>query len=94
MFFRAGSPKYFGPLLHYLRSGVLEIPPGISRTALLREAEFYGLPTVITHIQHLEEEKRKQETPRVGKSWLSVLHIVTVPHLILHHFATLWVKSH
>ena len=38
-----GSPKYFSPLLHYLRSGVLEIPPGVSRAALMREADFYGL---------------------------------------------------
>ena len=59
-----GSPKYFGPLLHFLRSGVLEIPPGVSHTALQREAEFYGLNNVLAHFERLEEEKRKSETPK------------------------------
>ena len=58
--FPLGSPKYFDPILHYLRSGVLEIPPGISRTTLLKEAEFYGLQTIVTRIEHIEAEKKKK----------------------------------
>jgi hypothetical protein len=55
----AGSPRYFSPLLHLLRSGELEIPPGVSHTSLQREAEFYGLSSVVFKLQ--EEEKRKRE---------------------------------
>lgn len=60
--FVSGSPKYFGPLLHFLRSEVLEIPPGVSHTALQREAEFYGLSRVVAHFK--EEEKKKNEAAK------------------------------
>ena len=33
--------KHFEPLLEYLRTGVLEIPATLSRTALAREADYY-----------------------------------------------------
>ncbi|CAI8046538.1 SH3KBP1-binding protein 1 [Geodia barretti] len=56
------SPRYFSPLLHFLRSGVLEIPPGVSHTSLQREAEFYGLSSVVAYFKQQEEEKRKRET--------------------------------
>lgn len=62
----SGSPKYFGPLLHFLRSGVLEIPPGVSHTALQREAEFYGLKKIVTYFE--EEEKRKNEAAKRSES--------------------------
>ena len=62
----AGSPRYFGPLLHFLRSGVLEIPPGVSHTALQREAEFYGLSSVITNLKKQEEERRRRNTRESG----------------------------
>lgn len=39
---------------------MLEIPPGINRTTLLKEAEFYGLQTIVTHIEHIEAEKKKK----------------------------------
>ena len=58
-FMYSGSPRYFGPLLDFLRSGVLEIPPGVSHTALQREAKFYGLSSVVTDFKQQEEEKRK-----------------------------------
>lgn len=64
--FLLGSPKYFGPLLHFLRSGVLEIPPGVSRMALQREAEFYGLSRIVAHFE--EEEKKKNEAAKRGES--------------------------
>lgn len=59
-----GSPKYFGPLLHFLRSGMLDIPPDVSHTALQKEAEFYSLTSVVTYCKQLEdEERRKNEKP-------------------------------
>jgi len=35
--------KYFEPLLEFLRTGELEIPPGISKRAVAREANFYSI---------------------------------------------------
>ena len=67
-FLNLGSPKYFGPLLHFLRSGILEIPPEVSHTALHREAEFYGLKSVVAHFKQLEEEKRKREATKKSES--------------------------
>ena len=46
---------------------MLEIPPGVSRAALMREAEFYGLQSVMKYFQQLEEEKKKKEAPKKSK---------------------------
>ena len=46
---------------------MLEIPPGVSRAALMREAEFYGLQSVMKYFQQLEEERRKNEAPKKSK---------------------------
>ena len=46
---------------------MLEIPPGVSHTALHREAEFYGLKNVVAHFERLEDEKRKRETAKKGE---------------------------
>ena len=73
LFFYIGSPKYFGPLLHFLRSGVFEIPPGVTHTALHKEAEFYGLTTVVAYFNQLEEDKKKKS---IKKSELHV-HVYT-----------------
>ena len=40
----------------------MEIPPGVSHTSLQREAEFYGLSSVVAYFKQQEEEKRKRET--------------------------------
>ena len=62
-----GSPKYFGPILHYLRTNNLEIPSGVSCTSLRDEAEFYGIQKIVDHINdHLEKEKAKRDPPQKG----------------------------
>ena len=45
------SGKYFAPILDYLRHGKLIIEPGISVTALLEEAKFYGITSIIDELQ-------------------------------------------
>ncbi len=59
--FHTGSPKYFNPILHYLRTNNFEIPSGVSRQSLQLEAEFYGIQKIVDHLKHLEEEKEKTE---------------------------------
>lgn len=63
-----GSPKYFEPILHYLRSNSVEVPPGLSRVSLRNEAEFYGIQKLVDHFDQLAEiEKAKSEPPKKGK---------------------------
>lgn len=58
----AGSPKYFSPILHYLRTNNLEIPSGVNRQSLQLEAEYYGIQKIVDHLKHLEAEKQKAES--------------------------------
>ena len=70
-----GSPKYFDPILHYLRTNSLEIPSGVSRTSLRNEAEFYGIQKIVDHLDHLEKERAKKELPKKGRCALSLLNL-------------------
>ncbi|KAL6066985.1 BTB/POZ domain-containing protein kctd16 [Balamuthia mandrillaris] len=47
----------FAPILEMLRTGELEVPPGVSLTSLQREADFYSipLPTASTNQQPKQE---------------------------------------
>ncbi len=90
--------------MHYLRSGVLEIPPGISRTALLKEAEFYGLLNIVDHIKQLEAEKKKKEPARKSELdsnqffafvyLVSSLLILSHPHTHTHTHTHTHVQTH
>jgi hypothetical protein len=35
--------KFFEPLLDYLRTNILDIPPGMSRKHVLEQARFFGI---------------------------------------------------
>ena len=62
-----GSPKYFEPILHYLRTNTAEVPPGLSRASLRSEAEFYGIQKLVNHFDQLAEmEKAKSEPPSMS----------------------------
>lgn len=60
--FSTGSPKYFSPILHYLRTNNLEIPSGVNRQSLQLEAEYYGIQKIVEHLKHLETEKKESES--------------------------------
>ena len=57
-----GSPKYFGSILHYLRTNNLELPSALNRQSLQLEAEFYGIQKIVDHLKHLESDKQNAES--------------------------------
>ena len=84
-FFHTGSPKYFEPILHYLRTNVPEVPPGLSRASLRSEAEFYGIQKLVDHLDHLAEmDKAKNESPKKGKYVLQWFHSELLTEAIVH----------
>ncbi|XP_064383119.1 uncharacterized protein LOC135331796 [Halichondria panicea] len=56
------SPKYFGSILHYLRTNNLELPSALNRQSLQLEAEFYGIQKIVDHLKHLESDKQNAES--------------------------------
>jgi len=63
----SGSPKYFGPILHYLRTNSFDIPPDYQLSTLRTEAEYFGIQKIVDHIDYLEDKKRQEESQQPGK---------------------------
>ena len=61
----SGSPRYFGPILHYLRTNVIDIPPNYTLSSIRMEAEFYGIQKIVDHIDYLTAEKQEQRGNRM-----------------------------
>jgi len=53
------SGTIFEPILEYLRTGILELPKGITKSMILREAEFYLLHDLIQLTSSAEEEEQQ-----------------------------------
>ena len=47
------SPKYFDPILNYLRTGNLIIDPSISPEGVLEEARYYGIDSIIPRLESM-----------------------------------------
>ena len=47
------SPKYFDPILNYLRTGNLIIDPSISAEGVLEEARYYGIDSIIPRLESM-----------------------------------------
>lgn len=60
------NPKYFEPLLCYLRDGIICVDKGISYRGVLAEAHFFGLWGAIEILEPLANEEMLQESV----SWL------------------------
>jgi len=56
--------EYFNPLLEYMRTGELEIPPGMSREAVLREARFYSLTNLLKYVEEHNAAIEKEQFER------------------------------
>lgn len=45
------SPKYFEPILNYLRTGSLIIDPNVNPEGVLEEAKYFGIDTIIPRLE-------------------------------------------
>ncbi|XP_072025798.1 BTB/POZ domain-containing protein KCTD9-like [Amphiura filiformis] len=54
------SPRYFEPILNYLRHGELILDDGVSPSGVLEEAKFFGITSII---KQLEEMVKSKEPP-------------------------------
>ena len=53
------SPHYFEPILNFLRTGKLIIDSGINPLGVLEEARYYGIESIIPHLDEMLEDKLK-----------------------------------
>jgi len=58
------SPKYFEPILNYLRTGNLIIDPNVNPEGVLEEAKYYGIDSLIPKLEKLAH---KHTVPRDEK---------------------------
>ena len=75
----SGSPRYFEPILHYLRTNNLVIH-GIKLSSLRSEAEFYGIQKIVDHLDHLEKENAAKNEPQKGKNISKIFYCSILPH--------------
>jgi len=50
------SPKYFEPILNYLRTGNLIIDPNVNPEGVLEEAKYYGIDSLISNLELMAKE--------------------------------------
>ena len=55
------SPRYFEPLLNYLRCGKLIIDPGTNIQGVFEEAKYYGIESVIQIIESMMDAQLEQD---------------------------------
>ena len=57
------TPKYFEPILNYLRTKELVIDPNVSMDGVLGEARFFGIQSLVDQIEKLKlaEEQKKSD---------------------------------
>ena len=55
------TPKYFEPILNYLRTKELVIDPNVSMDGVLGEARYFGIQSIVDQIEKLKlaEEQKK-----------------------------------
>ena len=59
------NPKYFEPILNYLRTTKLVIDPNVSMEGVLADAWFFGIQSLVDQIKKL---KKAEETEKLKKA--------------------------
>lgn len=62
------DPRYFSPILNYLRHGKLIIESNLQEEGVLEEAEFYNIQDLIHLVKERIKERNEQRRSQVGKS--------------------------
>ena len=70
------NPKYFEPILNFLRSRELFIDPGISLKGVLSEAKYFGIQSLVTM---LEDNNNEPPTEKEGALKLGSYVSITLP---------------
>ena len=90
----SGSPKYFGPILHYLRTSVIDIPPNYTLSSIRMEAEFYGIQKIVDHIDYLTTEKQEQRGNRdVQRQYVVIIFLSQKHPFLLKRVAMLMILA-
>ena len=50
------SPKYFEPILNYLRTGELNIDPNVNKESVIAEAKYFGLQNLVDKFDEENED--------------------------------------
>ena len=82
------DPRYFPPILNYLRHSKVIIDSNISEEGVLEEAEFYNLPSLVALInERMTASSKKKARASVIITVLCVFNIAYThtPWLIIFH---------
>jgi hypothetical protein len=71
------DPKYFVPILNYLRHGKLIIEKNLQEEGVLEEAEFYNIQELINLIKERIRDRDETKNSQVTKKTLKKVFILT-----------------
>ena len=60
-----GNPKYFDPILHFLRRGKIVIDPGVSHRGVLLEAKYFGVQSMVDKLKSMVKTAKVGSIVRV-----------------------------
>lgn len=73
------SPRYFEPVINYLRHGRVVIDQGLNAEGVLEEAKFYGLRSMIDQVEdYIEKNQRADDNTPISRREL-VLRLLSTP---------------
>ena len=65
------SPKYFEPILNYLRTGELNIDPNVNKENVIAEAKYFGIQSLV---DKFEENEKENEKDFIGNTIILFFH--------------------
>jgi len=70
------TPKYFEPLLHYLRSGRVILDANVNPEGVLEEAKYFGIDSMIPILEEIicdSEKEKDQDLPLTRREVVKIL---------------------